>query len=80
MAASALKLSIAYAGDRATVSFPCVDGKEYRIWSSNNLEIWTEVTDPTFAYPSPGRCEWADDGKDTGGLGAASRFYRVTVE
>ena len=78
--ASALRLSIAYAGDRATVSFPCVDGKEYRIWSSNNLKTWTEVTDPTFAYPWPGRCEWTDDGKDTGGLGAASRFYRVTVD
>lgn len=78
--ASALRLSMAYAGDRATVLFPCVDGKEYRVWSSNNLETWTEVQDPTFAYPSPGRCEWTDDGKDTGGLGAASRFYRVTVD
>ena len=78
--ASALKLAIAYAGNTATMSFPCVDGKEYRIWSSNDLETWAEVFDPTLAYPSPGHCEWTDDGKDTGGLGTASRFYRVTVE
>ena len=62
------------------MSFSCVEAKEYRIWSSNDLEAWNEVSDPTFAFPSPGRCEWTDDGKDTGGLGAASRFYRVTVE
>ena len=78
--ASVLRLSIAYAGGTATVSFPSVDGKEYRVWSSNDLESWSEVAEPTFSYPSPGRCEWTDDGKDTGGLGAASRFYRVTVE
>jgi len=78
--ASALKLSIAYANGAATLSFPCVDGKEYRKWSSNDLETWSEVADPTFAYPAPGRCEWTDDGKETGGLGARARFYRVTVD
>ena len=77
---SVLKVSIVYAGDTAIVSFPCLGEKEYRVWTSNDLETWTEVSDPTFTYPSPGHCEWTDDGKDTGGLGSASRFYRVTVE
>lgn len=78
--ASALTLSIAYAGGTATVSFPCVNGKEYRVWSSNDLKTWGEVPDPTLVYPSAGRCDWTNDGRDTGGLGAASRFYRVSVE
>jgi hypothetical protein len=62
------------------LEFTCVDGKTYRVWVSTDLQVWQEVPDPTFAYPEPSRCIWTDDGKDSGGLGASMRFYRVTVE
>jgi len=79
-AASVFKAVIELSEDTVLVKFECVDGKDYRVWFSNDLESWQEVLDPTLAFPQPGRCEWLDDGKDTEGRPTRPRFYRVSVE
>jgi hypothetical protein len=38
---------------------------------------WTPVTTALFTFPSPGVCQWVDDGTLTGGLNGPVRFYRV---
>jgi hypothetical protein len=78
--ASVFRVSIPYTSNPRTLEFTCVPGKEYRVWYSNDLVIWRDVPNPTFVYYSSDVCDWTDDRKDAGGLDAASRFYRVTVE
>jgi T5SS/PEP-CTERM-associated repeat protein len=79
-AASVLRATLTYTNSAATLSFPCVEGRTYRVLVSADLTVWREVPSPTFAWPEPGRCEWTDDGQDTGGRGADWRFYRLEVE
>jgi len=57
-----------------------VPGKLYRVWFSDDLRAWHEVLNPSFIHDLPDACTWTDDEKETGGIGPASRFYRLTVE
>jgi T5SS/PEP-CTERM-associated repeat protein len=79
-AASVLRAALSFIGGRPAVTFPCVNGKSYRLHVSNDLLTWSTVSEPAFTYPAPGLCSWTDDGTDTGGLGAPTRFYRIVVE
>lgn len=77
--ASVFALTIEYDNGIPAVTFPFQDGKLYRIWFSEDLQTWREVTNPTFEYSQAGGCRWTDDGKDTE-LGARSHFYRLSLE
>lgn len=72
---SALRVSATVTQGRATLRWPCVDGKSYRIYFSSDMRAWREISEPTFAFPEAGVCEWAGDGS-----GAEMQFYRVAVE
>ena len=75
-AASALRVSATVSGGTATLEWPCVDGKMYRVYVSGDMRTWREVAEPTFAFPEAGLCQWTDDGRDGGSMW----FYRVVVE
>jgi T5SS/PEP-CTERM-associated repeat protein len=77
--ASALRASISYSNEAATVTFSCQEGKHYNISWSSDLVTWNHVVDPTFSFPEAGVCRWTDDGQWTGGVGASPRFFRVNV-
>jgi hypothetical protein len=81
-AASVFKITSIARGDDAAVvlQFSHVETKAYRIWYSDNLAVWNEVSDPLFAFPAPGICQWTDDGSQAGPRPAAPRYYRVSVE
>lgn len=72
---SALRVSATVTQGRVTLRWPCVDGKSYRIYFSSDMRAWREVSEPTFAFPEAGVCEWTSDGS-----GAQMQFYRVAVE
>jgi T5SS/PEP-CTERM-associated repeat protein len=78
--ASALRVSVAMTQSTATLQWPCVDGKTYRVYFSGDVRSWQQVSDPTFAFPQAGICEWTDDGRDAGSASGRMRFYRVGVE
>jgi hypothetical protein len=71
---------VALAQGTTTLQWPSVDGKSYRIYFSRDLRTWREVSDPTFAFPQPGLCEWTDDGRDTASLSGEMQFYCVAVQ
>jgi hypothetical protein len=79
-AASVLRVTARFAGRAATLEWPCVDGKSYRVFLSGDMRTWREVPNPTFSFPQPAVCRWTDDGQSTGNPGAGMRFYRVAVE
>ena len=79
-AASALRVAASVANGTATLQWPCVDGKTYRVYFSSDMRTWREVAEPTLAFPEAGLCQWTDDGRDAGFLGAQMRFYRVAVQ
>jgi len=78
--ASVLRVSVTITQGVATLRWPCVDGKTYRIHFSGDVRSWRQVSDPTFAFPQAGLCEWTDDGRDAGAASGQMRFYRVAVE
>ncbi len=78
--ASALRVSVTMTQGTTTLRWPCVDGKTYGVYFSGDMRGWREVSDPTFAFPQPGLCEWTDDGRDAGSANGRMRFYRVAVE
>lgn len=78
--ASVFRVAIPYVALPQTLEFRGVPGKEFRVWYSSDLVTWNEVNNPTFNHFSPDVFEWTDDGSETGGLGRAARFYRVTLE
>jgi len=78
--ASVLRLSLRYSATPRTFEFPCVPDKFYRVWFSDDLQAWHEVLNPGFIHDTADVCTWTDDGKETGGIGSSSRFYRLTVE
>lgn len=61
------------------LQFNFISGRNYLIQFSNDLQTWTNVTNPVLSSPSPGVYSWTDDGSLTGGL-ATKRFYRVVVQ
>jgi hypothetical protein len=79
-AGSALRVSASISGATATLQWPGIDGKTYRVYFSDDLRTWRRVAEPTFAFPEPGLCQWTDDGRDAGSAGGRMRFYRVAVE
>ena len=78
--ASALRVSVTITQGTATLRWPCVDGKTYRVHFSGDVRSWQQVSDPTFAFPQAGSCEWTDDGRDAGSASGRMRFYLVAVE
>lgn len=79
-AGSVFRVSILGPLDRGAIEFVSVPHRRHRVWFSADLVNWQPEPDVVFQFPVPTLCRWIDDGKGTGGVGGASRFYRVTVE
>ena len=77
-ATSAFKvLSVTTAiGGAVTLRFSGDDDKLYRIWESEDLKAWTEVSTPNSVTQAPGIREWTGSPVSLSVPG----FYRVSVE
>ena len=63
----------------ATVTFPTVTGRTYRVMSSPDLLSWQPGSAVVAGTGAP--LQWTDDGTVTGSLpsSAGKRFYRIEV-
>jgi len=79
-----LAIAIGGGGGTIVISFDCNQGATYRVFYSSDLFNWTEVSSPQFISPTPGVCEWTDDGSQTGGVPPSTpglyRFYRLSAQ
>jgi hypothetical protein len=62
------------------LQFSSVEGRGYHVWFSDDLVLWNEAAEPTFAFPAAGVCEWTDDGSQTGSMPKTDRYYRISVD
>ena len=68
--------------NHTVIRFARVIGKSYTIEYRQTLEsgVWIEVPSPAITIPDAGTGQWIDTGVQTGGLGGATKFYRVKLK